>query len=348
MMSDRLIELLAKKNGRQITLEELKELNELLAADPGHAAMDQLMRELFETSISFEDHVTGQELDQWTRNIRTKIGAPEASPGLKRRPVYWLRYAAAAVVLVVLGTGIYRATRTGQNRSPNIVTTKKGSKSSVVLPDGTKVWINSASELTYDKNYGKGSREVLLTGEAYFDVVKDPSQPFIVHTKNIDVRVLGTAFNVRAYEGEVNTQTTLLRGAVEVFLKNKQNQKILLKPSEKIVVKNKPSGKTPEGLEENLPDVVLTSVKINTADSSTVETKWMKDQLVFSQDRLGDIVPILEGRYGVTIDVKDPGLLGRRFTGRIENETIYEVLESLGLTLGVKHKMNGDHITIYK
>ncbi len=115
----------------------------------------------------------------------------------------------------------------------NVVATRKGSKTNLVLPDGTKVWVNADSRLSYGKNFGNQLREVYLEGEAYFDVAEDKRKPFIVHTNNIDVKVLGTAFNVRAYGNEVNTQTTLLRGSVEVMLKKTTTGKFYWFPTKR-------------------------------------------------------------------------------------------------------------------
>ena len=92
--------------------------------------------------------------------------------------------------------------------------------------------------MTYDKNFGKNIREVNLTGEAFFDVTKDSSHPFIIHTNVIDIKVLGTEFNVRSYPNDANTETSLIRGKVEVTVKNRANEKIYLEPNEKLVVAN--------------------------------------------------------------------------------------------------------------
>ena len=94
----------------------------------------------------------------------------------------------------------------------NTVSTRKGSKSNVQLPDGTMAWLNADSKLIYDENFRGDFREVSLEGEAYFDVVKDKTKPFIIHTKAIDIRVLGTAFNVRAYETEKEYGNFIVQG----------------------------------------------------------------------------------------------------------------------------------------
>jgi transmembrane sensor len=118
------------------------------------------------------------------------------------------------------------------------VGTKKGSKSHIVLPDGTNVWLNADSKIIYPGNFQGETREVSLVGEAFFDVVKNVNKPFIIHTGTMDVKVLGTAFNVRSYPGEMTTEASLLRGLIEVTLNGTEKKKILLKPNEKLTVLN--------------------------------------------------------------------------------------------------------------
>src|SRR4029078_631833 len=100
----------------------------------------------------------------------------------------------------------------------NTVSTKRGSKSKVQLPDGTQVWLNADSRIAYNEKFQGNLREVTLEGEAYFDVVRDEKRPFVIHTAAIDIKVLGTAFNVRSYANEKNTETSLIRGSIEVTL----------------------------------------------------------------------------------------------------------------------------------
>ena len=123
------------------------------------------------------------------------------------------------------------------------ISTRYGSRTKLLLPDSTQVWLNSGSKLSYNKTYGNGTREVTLSGEAYFDVVKNPAHPFIIHTVNIDIKVLGTAFNVKSFPGEKNTETSLIRGSIEVTFKNRPSEKIILKPNEKLITANEEPAK---------------------------------------------------------------------------------------------------------
>ena len=94
----------------------------------------------------------------------------------------------------------------------NTVSTKGSYKASINLPDGSKVWLNGDSKITYDGDFQGKTREVHLSGEAFFDVAKDKTRPFIIHTRTINLKVLGTAFNVRSYDNEKETETALVHG----------------------------------------------------------------------------------------------------------------------------------------
>jgi hypothetical protein len=116
---------------------------------------------------------------------------------------------------------------------------ENGTRTSAMLPDGTKIWLNSGSSVLYNKRYNTKIREVFLVGEAYFDVVGNPSKPFIVHANDIDIKVLGTVFNVKSYDTDSSIETTLLKGSVEITNHFNKANKVLLKPNEKIVIQKK-------------------------------------------------------------------------------------------------------------
>src|SRR5690606_4106540 len=147
-------------------------------------------------------------------------------------------YAAAAVLAVMLlWFGLAQL-----NKNPgtekvagiamNEVVAPKGSKTRIILVDGTSIWLNGGSRLKYPKNFSMENREVYLIGEGYFEVVHNNKHSFVVHTKNADIVDLGTTFNVKAYEESKTTETTLIEGSLEVVLKNKKAKRILIKPKE--------------------------------------------------------------------------------------------------------------------
>ena len=118
----------------------------------------------------------------------------------------------------------------------NEVVAKRGTKTKIILPDGSQVWLNSDSKLSYGERFNDTIREVSLEGEAYFDVIKDKNRPFIVMTNALNIRVLGTAFNIKSYAQDATIETTLIRGMIEVRKNNEPaTKKIVLTPNEKLI-----------------------------------------------------------------------------------------------------------------
>jgi ferric-dicitrate binding protein FerR (iron transport regulator) len=246
----------------------------------------------------------------------------------------------------------FLAAQTGEK---NEVSTRNGSKTKINLPDGSKVWLNAGSVLTYDKNFGGDIREVTLSGEAYFEVksVFSPGTtqkiPFIIHTQQIDVRVLGTAFNVKAYPNEKQTETSLVHGKVEVLIHNRPEEKFMLRPNEKLVVMNDEVS-TPVTnkivTKKNQPFVSLSKLTYAAADSLVIETAWVQNKLAFDNESFLEVAEKMERWYNVEIRFKDVKKQELRFTGSFENETIQQALDALGITSPFHYTIQGNKITI--
>jgi ferric-dicitrate binding protein FerR (iron transport regulator) len=261
--------------------------------------------------------------------------------------LWWSGAVAASILLCWIFFNMNRSKETIHSQlANNTITTKPGSKTYIKLPDGSKVWLNADSKITYSGDFQGAIREVYLSGEAFFDVAKDKTRPFIIHTKTIDLKVLGTAFNVRSYDNEKETETSLVHGSVEVTLKNNPDKKIILKPSEKLLVKNggpdsSAHSKTIDKIREEEPLIVLSKMHILAKDSSSIETSWTKNRLAFDKDNLEEIALKIERWYNVQVIITDQSLNEEKYTGLFEDETLEEVMDAL--------QMTGDfHYTIRK
>jgi ferric-dicitrate binding protein FerR (iron transport regulator) len=232
----------------------------------------------------------------------------------------------------------------------NTVSTKEGDKASITLPDGSKVWLNGDSKITYE-DFRNKTREVYLSGEAFFDVAKDKTKPFIIHTRTISLKVLGTAFNVRSYDNEKETETALVHGSVEVTLRNRPDQKILLKPGEKLLVKNTPVDtslkfKKPKR-DEATPIAVLTNMLYYGTDSSSVETSWTKNELVFNDEPLEKIALNLERWFSVQINIANESLKKVRYTATLEeDDKLEDFLEALKIAEGFHYSIKNKEVII--
>jgi hypothetical protein len=216
------------------------------------------------------------------------------------------------------------------------------------LPDGSSVWLNASSNLTYDKDFGKELREVNLTGEAFFDVVKDPSHPFIIHTKVIDVKVLGTEFNVKAYPNDAFTETSLIRGSVEITVKNRPNEKHYLRPNEKMSVANNILGEEVHRPNKAEPFILTQPLTYYQTDSSVIETSWISNRLIFQQNEtFREIALKMERWYDVHINFANTEAADeyRPFVS-FQNETITQALDELKEGYKFNYKIDGNNIII--
>lgn len=238
------------------------------------------------------------------------------------------------------------------------VTVAYGSKSTIELPDGSMVTLNSGSTLRYPGTFSSTNRTVILDGEAFFDVKKNPAKPFLVKTKDITVKVLGTTFNVKSYPDEDLTETTLVTGRVEI-IKNQENNKstvenpLVLAPNEKAVFYResnkfsvKEAGKAPE--ESVAKEPLKLNVLVEKEIKTEPEISWKNNILVFNSEPFSDIIIKLERWYNVEVTLKYTKLSPVVFSGKFDKESIQEVLHALSLIEPFKYKVNKNQILIYK
>lgn len=349
MNHNRFLELLAKKKSGVITLPEKAELDRYLEDNGEDAAISHLLDDWYNVNYSFNQSYEQDAVQKILNRLNNKIDAQQKQENKGKSRSIWIKISAvaAAFLIGVLGYVYYFAADVPVMKSPNIVSTKKGSKSSVILPDGTKVWINADTRLSYNESTWETVRDVQLEGEAYFDVVKDVKRPFTVHTSTIDIKVTGTAFNVRAYANERKTEATLIRGAVEVSLKKKEGKKIMLTPNDKLVVQNDYDLPAPENKRKHYAPIQLLTVKTNPVDSTATEMQWTKNRLIFEKETFSDIIPVLERWYDVKIDLKKSALSAKTFSGTFENDSLEDVLESFKFSLGFNYTVQKNKIIIY-
>lgn len=192
----------------------------------------------------------------------------------------------------------------------------KGETKNITLSDGTEIWINSDSYISYPKEFSGDKRMVNLTGEAYFHVAKNAGKPFVVNTEMMNIEVLGTQFNVNAYPDLNEVKTSLKEGGVAVSLNNgKSNDRYTLSPNEEISL--------------NVSTGIITKKQIDQAEIPT----WKTGDLLFNSSLMSDIVKQLERRYGVHISCADK-FAERRLTVKFEQaESIDEVIGVLGIMI---------------
>lgn len=379
MNKDRIWILLSRKLSGEATGSELAELELLTAASNTSALAAEVMEEFWNATLenneeyleaTYHLHLQrlkerGYDLEQTREDAfsNTYLGMEPMPPYNNRKIAWWL---AGTLSVLLMTAALYfwwnqpdkvLANRQNNKTALSEVSTKNGSRTKIQLPDGTVVWLNGSSKLNYDyHHFGETLREVSLTGEGYFDVVKNPEKPFIIHTTRMDIRVVGTAFNVRCYPGERNTETSLIRGSIEVTLKDRK-EKIMLKPSEKLIVSNTetidlaggkkaPSSNRPAKAAIAEPMIALKHLTILPKDSSIVETAWVENRLVFSGERFEDVAFKMEKWYGVDIEFADEPLKNELLTATFEKETVTEALHALQISTRFTYKNSNNMITL--
>jgi ferric-dicitrate binding protein FerR (iron transport regulator) len=249
-----------------------------------------------------------------------------------RRRTFWQRTVSiAATVAVLLGITNYFSYRQGHRyTNPAIVemTTPLGMQSSVILSDDTKVWLNAGTTLTYPVAFTDKNREVVISGEAFFEVTHDKKHPFIVHAEALDVRVLGTTFNVKAYPEEEVVEVTLETGRVKAGLKN-QTMSYNMETGERLVF-----------------DKLL-----NTFQKGQVNTEyydgWKDGKFYFETTTFEQIAKQLERRFNVQIHIASESLKKTTFTGDfVRQENLNQILRVMTINRQIHYKIEGDQVKI--
>lgn len=351
------LEIWGKVKSGEATPEEQLELNQHLRAAPGDMLLVEALNEFWETPIPADPAVRGDETaTAWSKfqeNISSEDQPFIHRSGRVRR--IWGRLAgiAAVVMMAVVGLWLWAPNQGPALAQKNTVSTKNGSKSKVDMPDGTQIWLNVGSRINYDANYGKTNRDITLTGEAFFDVAHDATRPFVIHTEKLTVKVLGTAFNVKAYPGDETTEASLIKGSIEVTFPDDPHERLILKPNEKISIANKNPDKEPERSvtrsPKEKPVMMVSRVNYQPADSTVIETAWLSNRLIFRGRTFEELSKEIERWFNVTVIVHDPTILDRKFTGTFSNENIMDALEALSLTYPFQFEYNKgkNTVTIY-
>lgn len=276
----------------------------------------------------------------------------------KLRPI---AIAASIIVAIFIGAGLNhflskKDSLTAQSSRVNFESVK-GSVSITTLPDGTKIWMNGATEIAYNTDYNREKRIVELNGEAYFDVVTNPDKPFIVKTKGIEVVATGTSFNIKSYASDPDVTTTLIEGILHIEGKDKNNQpfNMEVKPLQTVTyfadleIENDdldvlPSANSSLKIDEfkNLDVPAVKTENIN----PQAYTSWKDDRWIIENDKLSILKDKLERRFNVKIIFNDKEIANYRFSGSFETETIEEIMEILKYTIPVDYKVERGIITM--
>jgi transmembrane sensor len=263
-----------------------------------------------------------------------------------------LKISAVAIILVAATIVAFNNYSGSEVKAVKAFVSACGERKNIQLPDGSIVILNASSKIEIDNSFGVSSRNVYLEGEAFFDVKHDAALPFVVHTLMMNVKALGTAFDVKAYRSDKITETSLIRGLVEITLKESHNRKMLLHPNQKIrwvhkLKKERDNNAAVLQQEMTMDANSLTRVLKPSYNGSIKEIAWTENKLIFEDEPLEEISRLLGRWYGVNIQFQDDDIRGYRFTGMFEKEDLNTVLSFLKESKHFNYEIEpGDPITV--
>ena len=301
----------------EISSEELSDVASLV-----ESASDAELEEII--SAQWQDFESGQPLP------KQKLSELYPKEAIRHsRYVSPCRMLLMSAALVAALVGCFFAFKSGRASYQKIadkeVRMETGAEGifSLLLPDGSSVLLNSRSKVSYPSNFGMCSRELTLHGEGYFEVEKDPSKEFVVHTERMDIRVHGTKFNVFAYENGTREEISLLDGSVTVECNGRTET---LVPGQKLVIDR-------------------SGISVKPSDTKT-EVAWMDNVLVFMHEPLSGVFDALERKYGVVITCSPEINLSDRYTGSFNDFRVADVFNVLKMHYGFQYVFNGNNVMI--
>ncbi|MDO6819834.1 FecR family protein [Zobellia sp. 1_MG-2023] len=243
----------------------------------------------------------------------------------------YIGYAAVLTILFSLAF-LYKPTKDSiKIEQPSLLmsTTSVGENKTIELSDGTVIMLNSNTSISYPSIFSTNNREVVLQGEAFFDVTHDANRPFIVKTDGgMKIHVLGTSFNVKSYPEDSHMETTLVSGKVRV-VEEKDNKTVFLNPSQRATYIKK-------------EDKII----IDKVDTE-VFTAWREGKLVYDETPIREVISDLKRKYHISIAVASPTIMNYKYTGTFDNLTIEEILDLFEVSSPINYKLTQNKITLH-
>jgi Fe2+-dicitrate sensor, membrane component len=336
MNNDQLQELMTRSLSGEATPEELLQLESMLAADDKALERYKLLQQFWNR----HDAVSQQAVEEALHNMLGKLNLVPTAYIIQPAPrkKLWRRLSAAAAVVITLGVSGYlymtgHLKKTGDTALTNLVEKHNtwGTKSTIELTDGSKIWLNADSKIHYPEVFSGPTREVYLNGEAFFDIAKNPSRPFIIHLANGTVRVLGTSFNIRAYDNEKIVETSVATGKV-AFIPKPHGKKL----HDTVFVT--PNNKVRYVLDEEALNVVPTLAEEDKA--------WTEGRLIFKALTLDEIAIELERNFGKKVTFMDEAPKSYRLTGSFQNNSLDEIMYYLSQTKDFYYRITNSELLI--
>lgn len=259
--------------------------------------------------LSFSDAACGKKT---TRDSYTQFLCKMRAKHIRQISFYLFKYAAIITLLIIFAyqAGVNQHSEILQENIENKLHVPAGQRIKLTLQDGTTVWLNSHTTLTYPAIFDKKERRVAIDGEAFFIVAQDKHKPFIVSSQGIETKVLGTQFNICSYRKNNDVRTSLIEGSLQIYFTGKENESIILSPNEQISIKNG-------------------TIKVDTISHHDYFL-WKEGIYSFKDELLVDILNKLQLYYDVRIIIRNPSINQEKYTGKFrQRDSIDDILRML-------------------
>lgn len=328
MNDQKFIELATKCISNEASQDEEQLLQKLLTDVNNKRVYDFLIKSFESGALNKKNYDEEKGFQKLTEKIRL-VEPGFMSPSVGRAKLFFLNpvftkvAAAVAFIMLISSIAIYYSGILEQKK-PVIAwfekSTEMGEKSIVTLLDGTTITLNADSKLKYPRKFEDRSREIYLEGEAYFEVAHDTAHPFIVHASNISTTVLGTHFNVSAFEGEKEITVSLVEGSVKVSADKNRKGEVILSPKQQLVFDREDE---------------TSKVEIFNSQSAI---GWKDNIFVFNDERLEKIFVQLERTYGVRFELADKSFKNKKIKANFKSESLWTVVEVIKHATGLSAK----------
>lgn len=326
-------ELLVKFMQGKCNAEETELVKKFLLHPKWQQALDELLEEDFK---NFEVDLPDEELSKdWNRRFQEKYIADHVRP-LWRHP--WLGYAAACIMMLSIGLYFYNINKTTGEKQVVVAMLEtlnpRGQRSRILLPDSSVVYLGAESRIRYPEKFGAGNREISLTGEAFFEITKDRTHPFIIHTGDVQTKVLGTSFKVDAFEGK-DLSVSVATGKVQVSRKlagtdSLQSLAILI-PGQEVKW-----------------NVQMQTAAVDLVDAESVRD-WKDGTMNFVAASVGEIAEHLERWYNVKINFEDSKIANYHVSLIVKGtDPLTHTLDIICSTTHLHYKIKGQTVNITK
>lgn len=318
-------DIIVKHLNNEATAAEKQELEAWLKKDMANAALYEEIKLSWQKSgetLADDDFDVAAGWESVQEKIKQEdnvIPITGRNSGLK-----WVLRIAAVLVISLFSLWYYN----NSNAIPEqMLAQTQDASQEVTLPDGSKVWLNANSKLTYPKEFIGTDREVKLEGEAFFDVVKDPAHPFIIENKDFEVKVLGTSFNVMGYTNSNEVLVTVVTGTV-AFKATTGAQQVILTKDETGTL-NKANHMVTESSNSNINFMA-----------------WKTRKLRFNNESIKQVCDALKKHFSIDVIVEDKTIYNCKFTGSFDEPKLQDVLKTMEAALNIKVQTNQNRVTI--